>query len=224
MRVSHGDCGELGAVQILTMSGFPDLRIVFLLAAHLCHELTGPIAALGNGIEVLSDEDDEFAAEALGIVAESARRATARLRFYRFAYGFGGDAQSAGPPPFELAGGYFTATSTLCDYRAGVRGLSLAQQRLGCNLLLIGATALIRGGRVSLDAEGSGLRLDATGEAVSLAPEQLAALYLETPLGGLSPQNVQGYFTGLLARAEGWRTVGAEIEPGQVCLRLGPAG
>jgi histidine phosphotransferase ChpT len=209
---------------MLTMTGLPDLRIMFLVAARLCHELSGPIAALGNGIELLSEEDGEVPADALGLVAESARRATARLRFYRFAYGFGGDAQSAGSPPFELAGGYFTATSTLCDYRAGVRDLSLAQQQLGCNLLLIGAAALIRGGRVSLDAERTGLRLDATGGAVSLAPEQLAALRLETPLSGLAPQTVQSYFTGLLARAEGWRAVGAEIGPGRLCLRVGRPG
>jgi histidine phosphotransferase ChpT len=206
------------------MPGLPDLRIAFLLTARLCHELTGPIAAMGNGIEVLSDEDGELAAEALGLVAESARRATARLRFYRFAYGFGGEGQTAGPPPFELAASYFEETPTICDYRSGVRAMPLGQQRLGCNLLLVGAAALVRGGRLGLDAEGAGLRLDATGEAVSLAPEHFAALRLETPLEDLSPRNVQGFFIGLLARAEGWGLLGAEFKPGRLCLRVGRPG
>jgi histidine phosphotransferase ChpT len=203
------------------MTGSPDLRIASLLTARLCHELTGPITAIGNGIEVLSEEGGDLAAEALDLAAGSARRATARLRFYRFAYGFGGEAATTGPPPFELAAGYFEATSTICDYRDGVRGLPPARQRLACNLLLIGAAALVRGGRLVLAADGAGLRLDAAGAAVSLAPEHLAALRLETALEDLSPRHVQGYFTGLLARAEGWRLLGAEVGPGRLGLGLG---
>jgi histidine phosphotransferase ChpT len=221
---AEGRCGKSGAVQILTMTGSPDLRMAFLLTARLCHELTGPITAIGNGIEVLSEEGGELAAEALDLAAESARRATVRLRFYRFAYGFDGEAATAGPRPFDLAAGYFAATSTICDYREEVRDLPPAQQRLGCNLLLIGAAALVRGGRLVLAAQGAGLRLDANGATVSLAPEHLAALRLETALEDLSPRNVQGYFTGLLARAEGWRLLGAEIGPGRLGLSVGRPG
>lgn len=206
------------------MTGVPDLRIAFLLAARLCHELTGPITAIGNGIEVLSEDGGDLAAQALDLAAESTRRATARLRFYRFAYGFAGEAEVAGPPPFALAAGYFEATPTSCDFRDRVRGLPLAQQRLGCNLLLIGTAALVRGGGLVLDAEGDGLRLDMAGDAISLSSEQLAALRLETALADLSPRNVQGYFTALLARAEGWRLIDAALGPGQLCLRVGRPG
>lgn len=206
-------------MQILTMPGALELRIAELLTARLCHELVGPITAVGNGIELLSEEGGEFAEDALALAAESARRATARLQFYRFAYGFGGEAETAGPPPFELAARYFDATSIACDYRLGVRAMPLARQKLGCNLLLIGAAALVRGGRLILDTEGTGLQLDAMGAAVSLAPELATALRLETPPQNLSPRSVQGYFTGLLARAEGWRLAGGETEPGRLCLR-----
>ena len=34
-----------------------DLRVVELLAARLCHDLIGPLAAIGNGVELLAEED-----------------------------------------------------------------------------------------------------------------------------------------------------------------------
>ena len=33
-----------------------DLRVLELLTARLCHELSGPIAAINNGVELLADE------------------------------------------------------------------------------------------------------------------------------------------------------------------------
>ena len=37
--------------------GFADMRILELLTARLCHELSGPIAAINNGVELLAEED-----------------------------------------------------------------------------------------------------------------------------------------------------------------------
>jgi histidine phosphotransferase ChpT len=200
------------------MSVMLDMRILELLTARLCHELSGPIAAVGNGVELLGEDDRDFAHEALALVADSADRAAARLQFYRFSYGFGGDAATAGPLPFELAARFFERARIVCDYAEGVRALPLDRQKLGCNLLLVGAEALIRGGRLTLDVGPTGLQLEAVGEAVSLAPEQGAALRLETPVGALTSRTVNAYFAGILARAQGWRLVGAKAEPGRCRL------
>jgi histidine phosphotransferase ChpT len=207
-----------------------DMRLSELLTARLCHELIGPIAAIGNGVELLSDEDPDFAGDALALVAQSARRASNRLQFYRFAYGFGGDHSTAGPLPFELAAGFFAETRIACDYGDSIRALPLDRQKLGCNLLLVGAEALARGGRLFLDIEptghvglaggigAAGLRLEAVGDAAALSPETAAALMLETPAAALTSRTVQGYFAGLLARALGWRLIGAARGPGRYQL------
>src|SRR5271163_1304154 len=83
--------------QYAAAAGTIDLRVLELLTARLCHELSGPIAAINNGVELLVDEpvpgkageDPDFMHEAIALLGDSARRATDRLRFYRFAYGFG---------------------------------------------------------------------------------------------------------------------------------------
>jgi histidine phosphotransferase ChpT len=197
----------------LTMSVVVDLRVIELLAARLCHELSGPVTAAGTGVEFLLEQNPDLAPEALTLVAESTRRASALVQFYRFAYGFGGQSSAAGPLPYELAANHFAASRTMCRYLAGARGLPLSQQKLGCNLLLFGAEVLARGGSLTLEAAGSGLLLEAAGEIVSLAREQLDALTLRRSIAELSSRTVQPYFTGLLAQAQGWRLVAEVLEP-----------
>lgn len=209
------------------MSRAPDLRLTELLTARLCHELIGPLAAVENGVELLLDQDHDLAEEQdhdlaekeLALVAESAHRTSSRLQFYRFAYGFGGSSigagQIAGPPPCELAARYFASTKITCHYRDHTRLLDLAQQKLGCNLLLIGSEALARGGTLILDTAGPGLELEMAGEVVQLAPAQIEALSLATPIELLTPRTVQAYYTGLLAQALGWRLAVRIVELGK---------
>jgi histidine phosphotransferase ChpT len=194
-----------------------DLRLVALLTARLCHELSAPIGAVGNGVELLSEDDPDFSSEALALVQDNARRAANQLRFYRFCYGFGGDAAVARPAPGELAAELFAGTPIACEYTERVRALPLDRQKLGCNLLLVGDEAL-RGGRLVLDTGLAGLQLEVLGDAASLAPEQAAALRLETPVGAVEPRTVQAYFTGLLARARGSHLVNAASGPGRFRL------
>ena len=201
------------------MTRIADLRISELLTARLCHELIGPVAAVENGVELLLDQPLNLDQEALALAADSARRASARLQFYRFAYGLGGEGRAAGPPPFELAASYFATTRIACHYAEGVRILAPAEQKLGCNLLLVGGEALARGGKLVLDAVGGEMHLDAAGEAARLAPEQLDALLLKTPVEALTPRTVQTYFTGLLARTRGRHLLIEAAEPGRLRVR-----
>src|SRR6266446_1172522 len=99
-----------------------DLRVVELLAARLCHDLIGPLAAIANGVELLAEEDPDFVRDAVALVGESARKANRRLQFYRFAYGFSGG-ELAGLPPHRLSSALFEESSITCDYREAARRL-----------------------------------------------------------------------------------------------------
>jgi hypothetical protein len=83
---------------------------------------------------------------------------------------------------------------------------------------LVGAEALVRGGRLVLDTAVTGLQLEVAGESALLAPEQAAALWLETPAGAVTARTVQAYFSGLLARAQGSRLAAATPGPGRFRL------
>ena len=194
-----------------------DLRVLELLTARLCHELSGPIAAINNGVELLVDEpalagdgaDPGFVQDAIALVGDSATRAASRLQFYRFAYGFGGGLM-AGSAPNELVTRFFEKTRIACDYGESIQMLPLDWQRLACNLLLTGAEALSRGGNLVLASGPNGINVDAIGDFVALSPETSAALTLATPIGALTSRSVQAYFTGLLAETLGHRLVRTE--------------
>ena len=195
------------------MTGTLDMYVLELLAARLCHELIGPIAAISNGVEVLGEGDADFAADAMQLVGVSARRAGARLQFYRFAYGFTRRGGFSGPLPHELADGYFAETRIACTYEDGARTLPLEWQKLGCNLLLVGSEALPRGGSLSLHVGPCGPELVVSGDTGGLTPQAEAALDLSCPVAELSARTVQSYFTGLLARALGRRLRSIPVAP-----------
>ena len=201
------------------MNPFLDLRVFELLSARLCHDLVGPIAAINNGVELLTDEDPEFVRDAISLVGDSARKAANRLQFYRFAYGFSQGAM-AGPAPHALASGLFDGTAILCDYGEGVRALGLEWQKLACNLLMVGGESLPRGGSLMLSAGALGPALDAVGEGAGPSAAARSALVLEVPVAELTARTISAYFTGLLGQALGCRLV-TTSEPGS--FRISPA-
>jgi histidine phosphotransferase ChpT len=182
-----------------------ETRLLELLTSRLCHDISGPIAAINNGIELLAEEDPDFHQDALALVGESARRASAQLQFYRFAYGFSCEGAMVGTAPQDLANLFFAATRIACDYGDSIRALPLASQKLACNLLLVGAEILSRGGSLVLSDGPGRLDLQAIGEGAFLSLEASAALMAATPISALTSRTVQPYFTGVLADALGWR-------------------
>jgi len=204
------------------MSQTVDLRVIELLAARLCHDLIGPVAAIGNGAELLADEEPDFVKDAVALVGESARKANRRLQFFRFAYGFSGG-ELAGVPPDRLASMFFEESSTTCDYRDAVRRLSLEWQKLACNMLAVGGDALPRGGRLVVDAGATGPQLEGTGQGGGPSAQVQAALTLSTPMEELTSRSAGAYFTGVLAARLGSRIV-IEARPGGFRLVLAPGG
>jgi histidine phosphotransferase ChpT len=207
------------------LDGVVDMRVLELLTARLCHELSGPLAAINNGIELLAEEEtvlgfspeSSFVRDAVALVSGSAGRAGSRLQFYRFAYGSANPGASLGPPPLELARGLFEATRIACDFADGVRALAPRWQKLACNLLPIGADALPRGGHLALS--DIPLSIEALGEGAALSPEAHAALMLKTAIGELTARTVQPYFAGLLARTLDCR-LRVTTAPGRVRLSV----
>ena len=181
-----------------------DLRILNLIAARLCHDFIGPVAAISNGAELLADEEPEFIRDAVALVGDSARKASRRLQFYRFAYAFSGGGLG-GPAPHQLVAEYFEDSAIDCDYGAEARTLPPEVQQLACVMLALAGEALPRGGRLMLRAPAGRPQIEAAGQAVGPSPPLRAAMHLETPAAELTSRTIGGYFAGLLAEALGWR-------------------
>ncbi|MEL6584079.1 MAG: histidine phosphotransferase family protein [Pseudomonadota bacterium] len=58
-----------------------------LVATRLCHDVIGPVGAIGNGMELIEALGPAAAADDLALVVESAQVARARIEFLRLAFG-----------------------------------------------------------------------------------------------------------------------------------------
>jgi histidine phosphotransferase ChpT len=195
-----------------------DLRVVELLCARLCHDLVGPVAAISNGVELMGDDDPDFVADAVALVGDASGKASSRLQFYRFAFGYR-EGPAGAQPPHALAAAIYEGTNIMCEYGDDVRRLRLDWQKLACNLLLVASEALPRGGRLLLKTGAGGLDLEGMGEGSGPSAEIRAALSPGAAIGELTPRTVAAYFAARLAAAQQCRIDFTGL-PGSFRLRV----
>jgi len=175
-----------------------DLRVLELLSSRLCHELISPVGAINNGIELMGEDDPDFVKDATKLIANSARTAGNRLNFYRFAYGSG----RAGTGR-EVTLGLLEGGKARCVWGDAVSALSVEWQRLACNMVVLAAEALPRGGSIEVAAvaDKPGLSVKAAGETINLMAEMRAALGGAVAIADLTARSVHAYYTARLAEA-----------------------
>ncbi len=71
------------------------LDLAALVGSRICHDLISPIGAIGNGVELLSLTDGDTGAE-MELINESVQNASARIRYFRIAYGAASEDQMVG--------------------------------------------------------------------------------------------------------------------------------
>jgi len=202
------------------MSTLIDLRVVELLSARLCHELISPVGAIANGVELLGEDDPEFVRDATLLIGQSATKAGQRLQFYRFAYGT--LSSTAGPDPRALVDGLLDGGKVTCEWRPEALALPFLWQKLACNMVVLAAEALPRGGTITVTAPAPRLEVTAHGEAINVTEEGEAALTLKAPLADLTARTVQGHFTARLAEAAGARLTLVKSRAGEVAFIAAP--
>ena len=183
------------------------------LCSRLCHDMSNPVGALANGLELLAEETDpEMRRRCLELVEQSARISADKLKFFRLAFGGGGS------PGEQLA---------LAEARAAVEALPAARGAITVNwaitaealpraavktllnFALIGCEALVRGGTLDLGAEAGGhgteVVVRAAGTRIAFLPEIGRAL--EGALAGseLSSRTAPAAMVHQLAESLGGR-------------------
>jgi len=178
-----------------------DLALVAAVGARLCHDLTGPVSAVVNGVEIAGDGGAD-AAEALALVARSAETAAARLRFLRIAFGpvLGPSALSA----IEFGGiaaAYFAPTRATLHWPARPVDPP-GGTKLAALVLLLAEEAVPLGGTVRVACEAGRLEVRTVPvRGGGLRPEVEAALDGRWADG--SARAAPGYLAYRVARANG---------------------
>ncbi|MCE2926103.1 MAG: hypothetical protein LW823_00430 [Rickettsiales bacterium] len=183
-----------------------ELRIAELLCTRLCHDLTGPIGAVNNGAEFLSEEGAAMQSQAVELITTSAFSAVTRLQFYRMAYGNVKDHGEANLSEKQrIATDFFTGSKITLDWpdshtEAADVSISVKMSRLIFNLLIVASSTLIRGGtiavRISQDAAGQRIvTVKSSGAGLKWEPEMEHLLAGQVGIEDLDPKNVQVYLT-----------------------------
>lgn len=179
-----------------------DTRLAEMLASRLCHDLAGPLAAVGNGMELLTDPDFGPDPEAIALVESSAAQATASLRFLRSAFGVAGEREGQAAYLREVAGAWLETRRISLEWGLGEVALRPETGRLLLNLLCLAAEVLPRGGTVRVEGEtapaAGRFTVRVVGEDLHLRPELQEGLEA-SEAGSLGPRAAQAHFLRCLA-------------------------
>jgi histidine phosphotransferase ChpT len=199
------------------------LKFAELLCARVCHDLAGPVGAVGTGAELLAEEDmgAGMAGEALSLLASSAATAGSRLRFLRVALGSGAAAMTSSQLR-ELA------VNFLASPVSGSEGLRVDWQEDGeagmwnsgpakllLNMIVLARDCLPRGGAVLVRTQADGQCMVVSAEGLGAVPGASVAALTASGLDALDARGIQGYYTSQLAKRLGL-IVTVTVEPGKV--------
>ena len=152
-----------------------DVRVAELLTSRLCHDLVGPIGAVGNGLELLADDEFGMAEDAMKLTTNSARQASNILQFFRLAYGMAGARVGADYSQLrDLSAALLEPSRTKLEWMTvqAPDGAPDGLAKVLLNMVALGHEALPRGGRLKVeiarllrkviaDITGEGTRLEA---------------------------------------------------------------
>jgi histidine phosphotransferase ChpT len=198
-----------------------EFTVADFLASRLCHDLVGPISAVANGLELLS-ESPQMEEEAIDLARRSAARATALVQFFRLAFGNAGNQIVRPQEAQAVAQGLFQDGRVKLDCSTSPETLALpaGAGKLLLNMILLAADALPRGGRILAltTSEGAAIRFTvrAMGTDAKLTDDEATALTAVTPPNDLTPRTVQAYLAGRLAVRFGASLKPQPVAPGEV--------
>jgi histidine phosphotransferase ChpT len=194
-----------------------DTSFATLIGSRICHDLISPIGAINNGIELLEMSRPSMGPE-MALIAESVSNASARIRFFRIAFGAAGE-QIVGRPE---------VISILKDVYAGSRlqvawGPLDGQQRRLVRLtflaLLCLETGMPYGGRIEIAQDADYMVLRGHADKFNMDETLWAMLGSQPRPEDLRPAQVQFGLLPLIAADEG-RSITLTREENCLTLRI----
>lgn len=132
------------------------LYLAELITTRLCHDLAGPIGAFNNGVELLEEGGEDMAAQAVELLAMSAREAKAKLQLFRIAFGVVNYQGTANPEEMrQILEQYFEHSKVKLDWQMPDDATLLTtelRRMAGCMTLVV-ASSLLVGGTLRVSAQ-----------------------------------------------------------------------
>ena len=186
-----------------------DMELAALISSKICHDVIGPVGAIYNGLEILTEDDDASSQSyALDVIRNVTEQASARLQFARFAFGAAG---SAGAEielntAREISEGLVRDSKHKLEWNGSPGTLPKNQVKLLLNLIACAISALPRGGEIAVEIDkesgGPSYRLTCNGRGAR-APKHLPDFVAGADDVEIDALSIQAYYTWRLANETG---------------------
>ncbi|MCX7559743.1 histidine phosphotransferase family protein [Sulfitobacter sp. F26204] len=188
-----------------------------LVGSRICHDLVSPIGAINNGLELLQMSGNPSGPE-IGLIGESVDNASARIRFFRVAFGAAGD-QMVGADEVRATLGDLYASSRLSPEWLVAKAVPRAEVRLVFLAILCIESALPYGGHIEIKAQGGKWSLTAVADRINVDPPLWALLSDHSLTCKLMPSHVQFALLPAAARDAG-RLITCQSDEGMITINF----
>lgn len=150
------------------------------MSSRLCHDLISPVGAIANGLEILADESDpDMQKQVLELLTQSVQVASAKLKFFRLAFGApGGMDGNVDVREVRAATADFMETGKAkLTWSIDVPQLPKPHTKMLLIAAMICGDALVRGGDVAISGHpDTGYQLEGRGDRVLLDQKLVSLL------------------------------------------------
>jgi histidine phosphotransferase ChpT len=178
-------------------------NLAALVGSRLCHDLISPIGAIQNGLELIALSGQENSSPEMDLINDSCESATARIRFFRVAFGTAGASQKMGRREI---------ISTLTALGKGGKlkvdwlpqeDLPRSEVQLAFLTYLCCESALPHGGQLRVDRDSAGWTISAQGPRLAIDQRLWDHLNGSVPLDDPAADRVHFALLPLLAEEQG---------------------
>jgi len=166
------------------------MNISELICTRISHDLIGNVGAFANAIELLEDEDGEFMSEIVSTLKSSSETLTARLKFFRTAFGMDGAHLEQNELIIKTTADYIKTLNPNhpITFEGGLNNTRL--NKLAMLAVMSVADTVIRGGSITAKSDANSLSVSVTSPSALSAPKIQA---MNDILQGHHPDNLSLY-------------------------------
>ncbi|MBE6454525.1 MAG: hypothetical protein E7017_06580 [Alphaproteobacteria bacterium] len=161
-------------------------RICELVCTRISHDIVGNIGAVANAVELLEEDDLDFMDDIKSILKTSSQTLTARMKFFRLAFGLGNTGLTNNDVVFKTTQDYLHTLGNK-DYPITLK-MSVCENNQRSAMLMVMAIAdiLIRGGEISVFEQNNRL-ICSIDSSLKISSDKLEKIY--NAVNGMSEPN-----------------------------------
>lgn len=184
-----------------------DVSLAELVAVRICHDLSGSIGAISNGIELFNEsEDASLKNQSMNLVEISSKDAISKVIFFRHAYGSAGNSETDFSKLKEFSNKFLEQRSikTIWDTHDTSEKISSVFAKIISNMILMAANAIIGAGELIVETSANeNVKITANAKMIKISEESVSMVQGKNIDTDLNVKNIQPYLTYRLANDMG---------------------